>query len=250
MNINRNNYEIYFIDYQDGNLSSAQIDELKLFLNLNPDLDDEFQVLAPVHLEAKHIEFPNKEDLLKKNFILNNATHLENLSIAFLENDLSNKEKEELQYQILNKENKIEFESFQNLKLKEDTKLQFPNKKSLIKRNKKTLVLRLFYATSAAAAIFLFVFSFQYFNTPQQTKIVASVSKTNSTNIPKSKNKVITTESKSLTQNSIETKICDFHIPPTVNETVVDRQATDGRAMQMFQALKIMDEKAFTVFYF
>ncbi|MFW6224084.1 MAG: anti-sigma factor family protein [Bacteroidota bacterium] len=45
MNINRNNYEIYIIDYLDGNLSPAQVDELMLFLDQNPDIKEEIDGL-------------------------------------------------------------------------------------------------------------------------------------------------------------------------------------------------------------
>ena len=41
MNINRNNYELFFIDFYDGNLTDAQKHELDLFLAENPNLKEE-----------------------------------------------------------------------------------------------------------------------------------------------------------------------------------------------------------------
>lgn len=52
MTINRNNYEIYIIDYLDGNLSPAQVDELLLFLNQNPDIKEEVDGLENTLPEA------------------------------------------------------------------------------------------------------------------------------------------------------------------------------------------------------
>ena len=38
MKIDRSNYEIWIIDWLDGSLSDSQAEELKLFLNENPDI--------------------------------------------------------------------------------------------------------------------------------------------------------------------------------------------------------------------
>ena len=45
MKINRNNYEMYFIDYLDGVLSPDLVSELLLFLDENPDLKEELSDL-------------------------------------------------------------------------------------------------------------------------------------------------------------------------------------------------------------
>ena len=48
MRIDRSNYEIWFIDWLDGNLNSNQVEKLKLFLNENPDLEEELAGLPHV----------------------------------------------------------------------------------------------------------------------------------------------------------------------------------------------------------
>ena len=45
MQIDRSNYEIWFIDWLDGNLNSLQVEQLKLFLDQNPDLREELDDL-------------------------------------------------------------------------------------------------------------------------------------------------------------------------------------------------------------
>ena len=45
MQIDRSNYEIWFTDWLDGNLNSLQVEQLKLFLDKNPDLREELNDL-------------------------------------------------------------------------------------------------------------------------------------------------------------------------------------------------------------
>ena len=63
MNINRKNYEAYFIDFLDGNLSSEQMEELRSFLMLNPDLAGE---LDDVKMVMSDFSFGTPEPFLNK----------------------------------------------------------------------------------------------------------------------------------------------------------------------------------------
>ena len=65
MNITRNNYESYFIDYLDGNLSPVKLRELNAFLLLNPDLAEQLEELPTNRLKVPEINYPNKS-LLRK----------------------------------------------------------------------------------------------------------------------------------------------------------------------------------------
>ena len=65
--INRSNYEVWFIDYADGQLSPEQVAELLLFLEENPDLKNEFTLFEQVELPVDTVEFPFKKSLKKKN---------------------------------------------------------------------------------------------------------------------------------------------------------------------------------------
>ena len=95
MQIDRSNYEIWFIDWLDGNLNSLQTEQLKLFLNENPDLREEFNDLTPVTLSSAGVLFRNK-DLLKKSPSEISTLQFEYLCAACLENDLSDNQKREL----------------------------------------------------------------------------------------------------------------------------------------------------------
>ena len=65
--LTRSNYEIYFLDYHEGNLTESQRRELVLFLEQHPDLKEEFDSFVNVVLEPDTLtSFANKESLKKK----------------------------------------------------------------------------------------------------------------------------------------------------------------------------------------
>lgn len=65
MRINRDNYESYLIDYAEGNLSSKMKYEVKQFLLLHPDIQEEFDMFNSELLEKSNITFSDKETLKK-----------------------------------------------------------------------------------------------------------------------------------------------------------------------------------------
>ena len=95
MKPDRSNYEIWFTDWLDGNLTEKQVEELKVFLKENPDLNEELNGLISVSLNPPDSLFSGKDGLKKspENF----SDHsLNNLCIASLENDLTPGQKAEL----------------------------------------------------------------------------------------------------------------------------------------------------------
>lgn len=69
MTINRYNYEVFLVDYLDGNLNPSLASELMMFLDQNPDLKEEFDGLGDAVLVAENISYPGKSDLKKKSFL-------------------------------------------------------------------------------------------------------------------------------------------------------------------------------------
>jgi hypothetical protein len=96
MQIDRSNYEVWFIDWLDGNLNSLQVEQLMLFLNQNQDLREEFNDLTPLNLVSSGISFRHKEDLKKSPSDIS-LSQFDYLCAAYLENDLSESQKTELQ---------------------------------------------------------------------------------------------------------------------------------------------------------
>lgn len=143
MEINRNNYEVFFIDYLDGNLSPEMVANLLLFLEHNPDLKEEFEGLDDISVTEEEvipiaIGIDFKESLKKPvRKILITKENYEEYFIASLEGDLPKKEQKELvNFLMKNPELSKEFKLFKHTFLAPETKIQFSNKSSL----KKTIV--------------------------------------------------------------------------------------------------------------
>jgi hypothetical protein len=66
MKINRDNYEAYFLDYHEGQLSPEMSEEVLLFVEMNPDLMNVFDEFEAVTLDTEqNIVFENKAGLKK-----------------------------------------------------------------------------------------------------------------------------------------------------------------------------------------
>jgi hypothetical protein len=60
MNIDSSNYEMWLIDWLDGNMTRQQVEKLKVYLEQNPDISDEFNDLAQMNLVPEQISFPHR----------------------------------------------------------------------------------------------------------------------------------------------------------------------------------------------
>ena len=161
MKINLNNYEIFIIDYFDGNLKSDKVSELMNFLEKNPDIKEEFAGYVVVEFAPDNeIKFENKNKL-KKEIITEvnkiNDKNYENYFIAQLENDLSENETADLEkFLKANPHLNSQSHLFLKTKLQADETIIFENKSSLKKyvfplSTKKIL----YYSVSIAASILI-----------------------------------------------------------------------------------------------
>jgi len=151
MEINRSNYEIWFIDWLDGSLNSSQIKALFLFLEKNPDLREEFNDLTPVELISPGSSFPCKEQL-KRSASDIAQSQFEYLCAAFLENDLNNDQQEELTDLVnTDPERKKTFVLIQKSRLT-PISIRYKHKNLLLKRTSIQKAIRLSAAVSGAAA--------------------------------------------------------------------------------------------------
>jgi len=123
----RENYEAFFLDYHEGNLSESQIEELMNFLALNPDLKEELDAFEMVMLtDDSSIILENKESLKKEDDALLTSI------IAWHENDLNEDEKAELEKTLAhNTQAKKDFALVGMARLQPDTDVVYPNKSSL-----------------------------------------------------------------------------------------------------------------------
>ena len=158
----RNNYEIWIIDWLDGNLSVAEEAELMAFLAKNPDIKEESGLVIPDKLIVADYTMNDKEHLKKSTAELE-ISQIDLLSVAHLENDITAEQSAELQKCI--EENDVAAQRFtliQKLKLKPTGEV-YINKKSLKKTSVPVRILRIVSVTAAAAAVLTFILFFSRF---------------------------------------------------------------------------------------
>lgn len=165
MEINRNNYEVFFIDYFDGNLSDNSIKDLFLFLDNNNDLKLEFENFSIITLDNENVILEQK-DLLKE---ITPETKLESenfekFCIAFIENDLTKNQIKVFDSYKKSAEQIKTLEFYKKTKLVSDNSIVFESKNS-IKRTSifnikyKTFIQATYYSVAASILLFI-VFSF------------------------------------------------------------------------------------------
>ena len=133
MKITRDNYEIFFIDHLDGNLSSCQEEELRLFLEQNPELATELDGIRGVTLEPTSVVYVQKEQLKKTQLTqCGIENRFDYLCIAHTEGDITDLEKTEFDGLIAkNPSKKSTLETYQKIKLKPDPSVTFKHKEKL-----------------------------------------------------------------------------------------------------------------------
>lgn len=158
MKLDRSNYEIWLVDWLDGNLSELRKEELLLFLEENPDLKDEFNDLSAINLLPDDSSFSGKTNLKKTASEINDI-QFGFLSAGHLENDLNEIQKAEL-YEIIENDpgRKTEFELIQKTKLTSPS-ISYKNKNHLYRRTafQKTISYSLIGLSSAAAIALLII---------------------------------------------------------------------------------------------
>lgn len=133
MKINRNNYEVYFIDYLEGKLDEKLVDDFLEFLQQNPDLKQELALFESVSLEPEEITFDKKELLFKEKY--DSEIEFNQAAISILEGDSTTSEKKEFEKYISKyPEKERDLLLFKKTKLLPDTSITFSDKSKLYKK--------------------------------------------------------------------------------------------------------------------
>jgi len=185
MSINRNNYELYFLDYREGRITATRKSELMVFLEENPDLQQEFYEFEIIKLPEDDALILSDKSALKKDILPYKNIESDNFEekiIASIEGDLRQEEENELhQFLKLNPKSDKQKKLFKQTKLEADLTIVYENKQAL--KKSPVLIFRrkaIFYFSSAAAIILLF-FGIQYltstsFNRGSKLKRVSDIS--------------------------------------------------------------------------
>ncbi len=151
MTINRNNYETYFLLYVDNELCAAERKAVDDFIAENTDLKNELEILLATTLPVDDISFPFGHSLLKKEaledslrekLLLHLDNELDETAVRLLENELQKNTSIQSEWNIL-----------KQTKLDPANQVVFEDKRSLYRKEKRTVVYMRFMRAAVAAAV-------------------------------------------------------------------------------------------------
>ncbi len=152
MNINRHNYESFFLLYVDNELSALERNTLELFVKDNADLQKELSMLQQSIVHAEEVTFNFKSSLLKPEQI---SAATEEKLLLYIDSELNKKQRKEFELAMAADERIVtEFNLLQQTKLSPDTNIVFADKQSLYKKEDNR-VIPFGWWRVAAAAVFI-----------------------------------------------------------------------------------------------
>ena len=165
MGIDRNNYEIFFLDYFDGTLAPARVEELMAFLAAEPDLKAEFDEFEMVSLQGlDEVVFEGKASLKRGEVTPDNY---EWYFAAYAEGDLKPEEVAAVEtFAASNPQMQRELHLMMKTRLQAEPSIVFPEKDSL-KRRKVIPLYTQMMRYGAAAAVILLMATVFFFRGPQ-----------------------------------------------------------------------------------
>jgi len=157
MEINRNNYEEYFLLYADDELSPTEKKVVEIFVQENVDLREEFLMIKmTVNSPEEDVKLTDKSFLLKKEPSFINENNHEEVFVQYHDNELSDDQKiETKKFLAENLKHKSDFELIGKAKLVADNSIIYPDKKELYRKEKSGKVIPLILWRTTAAAVFL-----------------------------------------------------------------------------------------------
>jgi hypothetical protein len=152
MNLTRDNYESFAVDFLEGNLNADQIDQFLDFLNQNPDLKEEMQLFECVSLPEEEIVFSGKKQLYKSN--ADSKSIHENRAIAYLEGDLAPGDRKLFEEDLIRiPELKKQYELFVKTRLIPNPEEKYTEKRKLHRKSGTVILMN--WLSRAAAVILL-----------------------------------------------------------------------------------------------
>lgn len=154
--INRHNYEAYFLDYLEGNLSAEEKHDLLIFLENNPELKQELDIdLNELKLVPQQVYFKDKEEIKSSVIGVLTTANVETRMIESVENLLDQTKQVELDEFVKKHQLEKEMLAFKSTILKPDFSIQYKDKKKL--KVPVGFVIPLYVRVASAAAVVLFI---------------------------------------------------------------------------------------------
>lgn len=237
MNINLNNYEAYFLDCHEGRLSAAMVKELMEFIELHPELKEEFESFEPITLNDSNEISYDEKDILKKTLTGISSSNFDEHAVEYIEGTLPAALQTELEAFITqNPHYQKELELYGKTKLAPDTSIIFEDKILLKKGRRRPAV---FYYWSAAASVAIIIGAYFLLNkseTPAGSNIAKQNQVTDSNAVARHSIKQVDTAKITPKANpnipiirtvkNIQLAAINKHVPkPDTNEKVVQQHA-------------------------
>jgi hypothetical protein len=174
MKINHTNYEEFLLLYIDGELSVAMQQQVELFIEQNPIISTEFNLLLNAKLQLEDLSFGDITPLLKNENAEIGLNNYEEKFLLYVDNELSNTENKNIETYVLQHPTlQPVFTSLKQTKLPVEI-ISYPNKKELYKKEKNIVF---YFQKFAVAAIFIGIIAFTwniiYSNKKQETIVKA-----------------------------------------------------------------------------
>jgi hypothetical protein len=158
MNINRNNYEEYFILYMDNELGSDDRRGVEEFVQRHPDLKEELEVLLQYKMTPDtSIVYSGKQELMMShNFSSIDVNNYEEWLVMYIDDELNAEQRKDVeQFAILHPQIHEELALLQQTKLQAEQTIIFPDKELLYRRTEKVRVVYFNWRRIAVAAVLL-----------------------------------------------------------------------------------------------
>ena len=160
MNINRYNYEEFFLLYVDNELTKEERAELETFVQENPDLEEELVMLKQSSIKPDmNIKFAGKSSLMKPEAAgLVNESNYEEFFLLYTDNELETTVRREVeQFASSNPQYQLELNLLLQTKIQPETTVTFPDKSLLYKEeeDRKPVVIMWWRVVAVAAMLLL-----------------------------------------------------------------------------------------------
>ena len=147
--ITRENYEIYFMDYMDGNLSARERAEVEAFLLVHPDLRELLEGMNGVWLEVPVEVFDKKEEIKRTV----REREIEYYAIATAEGVITGEEQTWVDGNVDKDVFEREVEMYAKVKVKPDPICRFEGKVGVYRKSGAVLFVKRYAAIAAVVAL-------------------------------------------------------------------------------------------------
>lgn len=256
MNINRNNYEDFFLLYADQELSPAEMAEVEMFVQENPDLANELEAFTSTRLPLEDLNFSFDKSFLYKSS--DEGIRQENATewfSKFVDGELNDKERVAIeQYVLQHPEQQPVFLEWQQTKIPQET-IVCPRKADLYKKSTPTVAvfMKRYWAVAAMFVVLLGIYLITQTSTvnPNELPIVQQTKSTspNGTSVekqvpPTSNNELVIASNKQLNGSKrVEMKFASIDSKPTTSISEILNETRNEEVIAYNETEKVFNSE-------